>query len=41
MSLDQSPITDPAVRPAFHLAVAVDDVTHAPSIAGCGTCLRD
>ena len=34
MSLDQSPITDPAVRPAFHLAIPVDDLARAAEFYG-------
>jgi hypothetical protein len=32
MSLD--PITDPAVRPAFHLAIPVDDLARAAEFYG-------
>jgi uncharacterized protein len=34
MSLDQSPITDPTVRPAFHLAIPVDDLAKAAAFYG-------
>jgi extradiol dioxygenase family protein len=34
MSLDQPPITDPTVRPAFHLAIPVDDLVRAGEFYG-------
>ena len=34
MSLDQPPITDPAVRPPFHLAIPVDDLARAAGFYG-------
>jgi extradiol dioxygenase family protein len=34
MSLDQSPITDPTLRPAFHLAIPVDDLAKAAVFYG-------
>jgi extradiol dioxygenase family protein len=34
MSLDQSPVTNPTARPAFHLAIPVDDLARAAEFYG-------